>query len=574
MDSLALETGDAHVRADWEAQAAAVLRKTRRLAEDAPDSDVWTALTRTTLDGIEISPLGTPELSRGASLGRPTRNGGWDNCPLFATTDPEQTAEAVLTDLENGATAVWLRAGSLGVPVDGIATALAHVLLDVAPVVLEADDQLGAARAFAELVGDTRLAAGTTLGVDPIGWAVRTGGLGEPPALDDVAAAAELAASLGCGALVADGTAVHELGASDVQELAYAVEVATTYLRVLTDAGRDVSEAAAVISFRIAATDEQFPTIAKLRALRRMWSRVLELSGARLPEPVRVHAVTSRPMMSRYDPWVNMLRTCVAAFAAGVGGADLVTVLPFDQPLGLPDAFSRRIARNTSSLLIEESHVGAVTDPAGGSHVVERLTEDTANAAWNELGRIEDEGLAPLAARIAETVAVRDRQIAQRKRPITGLTEFPHLHETLPERAPYPQGTPEVVRYGRAFEALRDQPAAGKVFLATMGSVAAHTARASFASNLFAAGGIDVVNEGAHADAEAVLAHYSGEKVVCLTGPDAAYAEWGSELAGRLREAGATWIVVAGKPLDGCDDSAAMGVDALDFLARTREKLA
>ena len=129
--------------------------------------------------------------------------------------------------------------------------------------------------------------------------------------------------------------------------------------------------------------------------------------------------------------------------------------------------------------------------------------------------------------------------------------------------------------YGQAFEALRDEPAEAKVFLATMGTVAAHTARATFATNLFAAGGIDVVNEGRHDDADAVLAHYDGQPVVCLVGHDKAYAEWGSELAKALREAGAQWVVLAGKPVEGIDtdDTCAMGVDALDFLHRTREKL-
>ena len=382
--------------------------------------------------------------------------------------------------------------------------------------------------------------------------------------------------------VVADATAVHDLGASDSQELGYALATATSYLRALVAAGFSVDEAAGLIEFRLAATDEQFPTIAKLRAVRRLWARVLEVSGATTTE-TRVHAVTSRPMMTTFDPWVNMLRTCVAAFAAGVGGADAVTVLPFDWRLGLPDAFARRIARNTSSLLISESHVAIVADPAGGSHVTEKLTDDLARAGWESFTRLDADGLvaslAGLRAEIDEVVKVRDDQIAKRKRPITGLSEFPNLAEELPAREQHPH--PMQVRpYGAAFEALRHEPAAEQVFLATMGTVAAHTARATFASNLFAAGGIETVNEGRHDDVEAVLGHYRGESVVCLTGAESAYAEWGSELAAALREAGAQWVIVAGAPTDSTaeffeavDDNCAMGVDALDFLTRTREKL-
>ncbi len=563
MESLSLETGPAHARDEWEAAAAAVLRKSGRIGPDAPDSDVVGKLTRRTLDGIAITPLGTPG-AVSTTAGRPGRSGAWHNCPQFGDPDAGTTHEQIVTDLENGATALWLRLGRYGVATGELARALDGVLLDIAPVVIEGSDQLAAARAFASLATGRTLAAGTTLGVDPIG---------ADSSSDDILAAAALAADLGCSALVADGTVVHDRGASDAQELGYVLAAATQYLRALVAGGHGVDEAAALISFRVAATDEQFPTIAKLRALRRLWSRVLELSdGSALP--TSVHAVTSRPMMSKYDPWVNMLRTCVAAFAAGVGGADLVTVLPFDQPLGLPDAFARRIARNTSSLLVEESHVAMVTDPAGGSHVVEQLTDDLAVAAWAEFGRIEQTGFGDLDERIAVVVAEREKQIANRKRPLTGLSEFPNLHESLPERASYPEGTPVVTRYGHAFEALRDEPATQQVYLATMGTVAAHTARATFASNLFAAGGIDVVNEGAHEDVDAVLGHYRGESVVCLTGSDPAYAEWGTELANRLREAGAQWVIVAGKPLEGCDDNCAMGIDALDFLNRTREKLA
>ena len=109
-------------------------------------------------------------------------------------------------------------------------------------------------------------------------------------------------------------------------ELGYSLAAGAAYLRALVGAGFSVDEAAGQIDFRYAATDEQFVTIAKLRAARRLWSRVLELSGA-TPSGQRQHAVTSRPMYSAFDPYVNMLRATVAAFAAGVGGAQAVTVL-------------------------------------------------------------------------------------------------------------------------------------------------------------------------------------------------------------------------------------------------------
>ncbi|MFC5727696.1 MULTISPECIES: methylmalonyl-CoA mutase family protein [Nocardioides] len=575
---LALATEqDQHTQSEWEAAAAAVLRKTRTLGADDPDSLVWEKLTRTTLDGIPVTPLGLPtHLEALRTTGRPTRAGAWDIRARLAGDDAKLLNEHALTDLDGGVTSLWVRA----TPETDFRTLLDGVLLDLAPAVLEpAGDPVAVAKAFLELAtGD--LHADTNLGVDPIGASLR--GLVEPETaenVDHVVAVARLATQHGVRGVVVDATAAHDLGASDAQELGYSVYAGVTYLRVLTGAGYELADAARLIEFRYAATDEQFPTIAKLRAGRRLWARVLELSGL---EPgaaeQRQHAVTSRPMLSKYDPYVNMLRTTVAAFAAGVGGADAVTVLPFDSPLGQPDAFGRRIARNVSHLLIDESHVHEVADPAGGAYAVEKLTDDLAAAGWAELGELETTGLDAFRTRVGEVAAKREAEIARRKRPITGLTEFPNLAESLPAREPNPT-EPDVRRYGASFEALRDEPATSPVFLATLGTIAQHTARATFASNLFAAGGIAVEVAGPTGGVDDLLASYDGQSVVCLAGTDHAYAEWGAAAAAALRGAGAQHVIVAGRPTalgdeQNVDDSCAVGVDALAFLTRTREKLA
>jgi methylmalonyl-CoA mutase len=542
---------DAHTREEWEAAAAAVLRKSRRMGEDDPDALVWDRLTRTTLDGVGIAPLGTvDQLEAVQSSGRPSRVGDWDIRTHLLVTDAKAGNEALLADLENGATSLWLE---LSDDTD-LTTLLDGVLLDLAAVVLEAPDGLAAARAFLDHAAGSTLDPRTNLGIDA-GAASAT--------------AAALAREAGVLGFVVDANEVHERGASDVQELAHSMAAAAAYLRKLTEEDVGLDEAVGLVEFRYAATDDQFLTIAKLRAARRLWARVLELSDATSAEQ-RQHVVTSRPMMSKYDPWVNMLRTTVSAFAAGVGGADSVTVLPFDTPLGVPDAFGRRIARNTGSLLISESHVARVTDPAAGAYAVEKLTDDLAVAAWELFGRLEDG--ADLDELIRATVERRDAEVATRRRPITGLTEFPNLAEVLPEREH--AGDHVVRRYGAAFEELRDQPVSQPVFLATLGTVAAHTARATFASNLLAAGGIPVEVAGATNNVDELVERYDGQPVVCLAGSDAAYAEWADPAISRLREAGATWVVVAGKPREGADDSCALGVDALAFLRRTREKLA
>ena len=426
---------------------------------------------------------------------------------------------------------------------------------------------------------------GSSLGADPIGRALRTGA---PADLTEVSEIAALATSLGVRAVVADGTAAHDAGAGDAAELGYALAVGVEYLRALEAAGFSIDDALRLLEFRLAATDDQFVTIAKFRAARGLWTRVAELSGSTSAPQQFQHAVTSLPMLTRYDPWVNLLRTTVAAFAAGVGGADAVTVLPFDTRLGIPDALGRRMARNTSSLLISESHVAAVTDPAGGSHAVEILTTELAEAGWAEFQRIERSGgiLAALAdgslrSRFAVTAAERARRIATRRQPITGVSEFPNLREVLPTRrsAAAPDTTAGPGFWAGVFEDMRDAPATAPVFLATLGTVPEHAARAGFAANLFAAGGVESVTAGATGSVADVVAAFgeTGSPVACLAGSDKAYAESGAAVVQALRAAGATWVVLAGRPrgelADLVDDHVAVGDDVVEFLHRTRTQL-
>ena len=590
-----LSKGLEHTQDEWEKATAAVLRKARRLADDASDAEVWQKLASTTLDGITVTPLGTPALSRelpdGGLPGQaPFTRGstaareldGWDVRSWFADPDVDRTSKDVVTDLENGVNSLWLTVGGGAIPVEALASILEPVFLDLAAVMLDAPaEPVEAARALAAVLDDKGVTAapGTSFGADPLGATIRGHGITDLGVNAEVAALAQ--PPRGVRALTVDATAVHDAGASDVQELAYSLAAGVTYLRALVDAGHEIDDAAALIDFRYAATDEQFPTIAKLRAARRLWNRVAELSGVTTAAAGQLqHAVTSRPMMAKYDPYVNMLRTTIAAFSAGVGGAASVTVLPFDEPLGLPEAFSRRIARNTSSLLISESHVAAVVDPVGGAHAVEKLTDDLARAAWELFGEIEGRGglvasLDFLRTAIAETVSARALDIAKRKRPITGVSEFPNLHEELPERRAYGHAF-DVHRYAGEYEALRDDPASTPVFLASMGTVAAYTARGTFAANLLAAGGIDTVVAGPTEGVDDVLTAY-GEagtpSTVCLVGNDKAYEAWGAELVTALREAGAGYVIVAGKADIGADTNAAAGLDALAFLRETRERL-
>ncbi|WP_327070099.1 methylmalonyl-CoA mutase family protein [Kitasatospora sp. NBC_01302] len=607
---LAAEFPDAS-REQWRRLVEGVLSKSGTQA--APGSPAEDALASTLQDGLRARPLYTAEDAPApAAAGYPgfppfVRGGrpqgpavaGWEVRQYHADPDPARAAEAVLADLEHGGGSVWLALGPAGLPVPALPTALRDVYLDLAAVVLDAGEQTkAAAERFFELLTERAVpnaAASGNLGADPLGLLARTGGAadgtdaqgaGTDATTARLAEAAELAARChrdypGLRALTVDALAYHDAGASPAQELGAALATGVAYLRELTAAGLSVDAAAGQLEFRFAATEDQFLTIAKFRAARRLWARVAEVSGVS-PEAAaqRQHAVTSSVMMTARDPWVNMLRTTVATLAAGVGGADAVTVLPFDSALGLPDTFARRIACNTQAILLEESHLGRVIDPAGGSWYVEQLTEELAQAAWSWFQEIEragglraalDSGL--VGGTIAATWAERSARIAKRREPVTGVSEFPNLGEQPLVREPAPAppggGLPRV-RRAQAFEALRDRSDAHlaatgsrpKLFLAALGPAAVHTARATFAANLFQAGGIETVLA-AGTEPAALAAEFtaSGATTACLCSSDTLYAELGEAVAGALKAAGAGTVLLAGRPGEQREAYQRAGVD-------------
>ncbi|MGY1775194.1 methylmalonyl-CoA mutase subunit beta [Geodermatophilus sp. SYSU D00804] len=585
-------------REQWRELVAGVLRKAGR--EELPDP-VEDALRRTVATGVSVAPLytaddagdlptavgvpGLPPFVRGARAGSSPDSGvpaGWDVRQRHAHPDVAVTREAVAADLENGVTSLWLHLGEGAVPVDALGDVLADVYLDLAPVAVSGG--LPAAEALLALAGDrTDLAPGGSLGLDPLGDQAASGEEQDLAVLADVARRTPA----GWRTVVVDATVYADAGATAVEELGCSLAAGVAYLRALTDGGLAVDEAFERIEFRYSAPADQFTTIAALRAARRLWDRVGEVSGAsEAARAQRQHAVTSSVMTTRRDPWVNMLRTTVACFAAGVGGADVVTVQPFDAALGLPDAFSRRIARNTQSLLVEEGHLARVLDPAGGSWYVESLTEDLAQAAWAWFTEVERAGglAAALASglvrdRLAAAWDARAKRLATRSDAITGVSEFPDLTEKLPERQPaadlHPTGGLPRVRAAQEYEELRDRAdAAGRrpqVYLATIGPIARHTARASFAGNLFQAGGVATpAADGASGFADA------GTTVACICGTDADYAEAAAALAAELRAAGAEHVWLAGKPslgVDGVDGYVYAGCDALEVLRTVHGQL-
>jgi methylmalonyl-CoA mutase len=588
-------------REQWRALVAAVLAKS-----GAPFDDPEQALASSTYDGYELRPLYTaddqPAGFDWATPGRrPSTGTGWDVRQRHTGADAKRVNQAVRADLENGVTSIWLTLGDGGLAVGDLAAALDGVYLDLAPVVLAAGAAgPAAARALIALAADQGVTSelGGSLGLDPIGVRARTGAAADLGELAEIALLARTHPAL--AAITIDGTAYHEAGGSDAQELAIVAAVAVAYLGALTEAGLSERDAFGLIECRYAVTADQFASIAKLRAARRIWSRLAELCGLPSTAPgsaQRQHAVTSRAMLTRRDPWVNLLRATVACFAAATAGADAITVEPFDAAIGQSDEFSRRIARNTQSILHDESSLARVSDPAAGSWYVEDRTDRLAHSAWDIFTGLEraggalaalDSGLIPHL--LAGTRLRRADAIAHRREAITGVSEFadideqPVLREPLPP-AVYPSLLPSI-RYAQDFESLRDRADAAvrrpRVFLAALGSRGSYTGRVSFASNLFQAGGIEPVSGTGELDAIVAAFTAAATTVACLCSSDSVYADQAGPVAAALIAAGATHVWLAGSPGERAVADAAAGVsgylyagcNALDVLNQTMAEVA
>jgi methylmalonyl-CoA mutase len=670
----------------------------RALAEaDLQGAPFDQKLVTHTYEGIDIQPVygrrdrpgegdpegfpGLPPFVRGARpLG--AAQAGWDLRQEHAHPDPEVASRAVLDDLEGGVTSLLLRLdiaarngldpddpgagewcgrdGLMVYHVDDLDRLLAGVHLSTAGVALEAGGAFLPAAALLVALwrqqGVSPEQARGAFNADPLAVLARDG---EFPVPMDTALSllADLAAWTAKHypnvTAVRVGTApYHHAGATAVQDVAFGMASAVEYLRAMTAAGLDVDSAARQILFSVSVGTHHFLTIAKLRAARRLWARVVEAcGGSAAAGAMRLHARVSKRVLTLRDPYVNLLRNTVACFSAGVGGAEAITSVPFDAAAGLPDALSSRIARNTVLILQEEAQLHRVIDPPGGSWYLDWLTEQVAEKAWDLFREVERGGGMLKAIRsgwVAEQIdsafAPRAKNLARRKEGITGVSEFPNLGEApvvrpapdlelLQEAAAYrvrhsrrpspaltallgaadPRAAKVTARaqacveaaeagasvgllaaalsfhaeptlvppltphpFAAPFEELRAasdswQAAHGKrprVFLANMGPVAHHTARATFAKNFFEAGGFEVLGKDGFRDAEAAAKAFaeSGATVAVICSSDKLYPEVVPAVAARLKAAGARSVVLAGNP--GANEAAwrAAGVDRFIFI--------
>ena len=429
------------------------------------DAEFDAALVSATDDGSRIDPL-YQRVRDPMPVLRAEPDQPWSIVQRVDDPDPVRANRQALDDLANGATGLSIvfegapNAFGYGLPatpealaqaLDGVSFATTHIRIDVHPNGRASVDWL------MRVLGSKRTDPAKlkiALGIDPAALFAGTGRLRMSIEALQASMPQSLAHFFALGMpgvlLEADGRVYHNAGATEAQELGAMLATAVAHLRMFQEARQPLLYAAPHIGFAVGIDQDQLIGMAKLRALRKLWARVQEACSI-APSIASLHAETSFRMMTAKDPETNILRTAIACFAAATGGADSISILPFTLAHGLPDAFARRVARNTQLVLGGESHVGFVADPGAGSGGVEALTEALCAAGWAEFQAIEAEGgimvsLAEgrLQARIGAARRRRLEDYADGRRSIVGTTLFPAPTErplaTLDaERRPVPQ---------------------------------------------------------------------------------------------------------------------------------------
>ncbi len=583
------ETFDLPLAADF---APATYDDWRKLVDGVLKGAPFEKLVGKTSDGLRIEPIYRRARDADPVAGRPAA-APWRIMQRIDHPDAAAANAQALLDLENGANGLTLvfagANGAYGFGINPTAEAIEKVLDGVlidAGISIEL--QVGpqsrmAAIHLAEYVqrkGISPAACDIRFGLDPIGACAVWGSspYSWPEIVPAVTGGIKGLAAMGFRGpfAVADGRVIHDAGGSEAQELAFVLASGIAYLRAIEGAGIALEEARNMVYARLSADADQFLTMAKFRALRLLWARVEQACGLE-PKPLFIAADTAWRMLTRRDPYVNMLRATMATFAAGLGGANSINVMPHTLALGLPDPFARRVARNTQLILLEESNLAKVSDPAAGSGGIEALTSELCEAAWHLFQETEKAGgvFAALEQnliqrKVAATRAVREANIARRREVLTGASEFPNLQEAqvavLDAKpvalAPYGEAKFKFdalppIRLAVPFERLRDRSdellkaggARPKVFLANLGTSADFTARATFAKSFFETGGIEAVDTEGFADPAALTTAFkaSGAALACLCSSDKVYAAQAAAAARALKSAGAKHIYLAGR---------------------------
>lgn len=378
-------------------------------------------------------------------------------------------------------------------------------------------------------------------------------------------------------------------GADLVTQNAIALAQLAWWLREADTRGIGASALAARIDLLVPIGRDTFREIARLRALRGLWAALLSACGVEdIPAPF-IQTVDSGRVWTKRDPWVNMLRSTAQTFAGIAGGANAIATVPFDAAIGEPDELGRRMAINTQLILRLESHLGTVVDPAAGSFYLDQITQELIEASWKRFQEIERDGglvgglrQGTLLRGIEAVQERRDWDLATRKAPIIGVSAYPNIDEEPVVRPPEPAAAATVDAFriepwprrrdADAYEALRDlcdeQDPRPSVFLANLGTIAQHNARATFAKNFYESGGLRTIGNDGFPSLDALVAAFrdSGARVACICSSDDVYVEQAADAARALREQGAALVSLAGRPGEHEDAWRSAGIERFIFV--------
>ena len=544
------------------------------------------------LDYLESNP-GEKPYTRGHQKG----GNEWEVRQDIHVPDMAEANRIALDAVERGATALGLCAKQVS-SVDDLAVLLKGIYINAVSInFMCSQDYLQLLKLYVEYARregyDTKELRGST-DFDPFRYALQHGQFhrGEEGDLQMARQLVDYAHEElpGFRVLTVNSVVLHNAGANIVQELGFGLAAANELVARLTDMGCKMEHVGRSIVLNVGVGSTYFMEIAKIRAARLLWSKIVEQYKPECDCAYKlfINATTSRWNQSVYDPYVNMLRSTTEAMSSAVAGADSISVLPFDNAYKQADDFGYRIARNQQLLLKEESYLDKIVDPAAGSYYIENLTDKIAQGAWQHFLKVEEAGGFCKAIRqglvqdeVMETARKRDLDIATRKTTILGTNQYPNLLEKMGDKVDAEnhkgccchcaeQGNEVKVlhdyRGAEPFEQLRLQTEHAahrpKVFLLTYGNLTMRKARSGFATNFFGVAGYEIIDNPGFATPEegAKAALASGAEVVVLCSSDDEYAEL-TEPACKLLKGKVKSIVLAGFPKEMVDTYRGYGVD-------------
>ena len=566
-----------------------------KILADLKGADYKNKLVWKTEEGIDVKPFYRQEdlesLDYLKGVGKLKRIGsspnGWTICQdIFPGRDLKEANEQIKTALKGGVEAIRIQFKDTHSP----NRAMLESLLEDVP--LGETELIFQGYLGADVLYDQLCELARSKGINPFDL---KGSLGADPLGKMMSSGIPIASMENIGKLVrkvresspemrvidVNGAFIHNAGSTLVEEVAFAMSMASDYMDLLTGQGIDPLEAQNSIQLNLAAGPNFFMEVAKLRSVRILWAKISEAYGVETSNGIRIHSTSSEWNMTLYDPYVNMLRGTTEAISSILGGADLLSVLPFDYPYGKSSAFSDRIARSVQIIIRDEAYMDRVADPASGSYYIENLTDSIGEKSWDLFCEVEAKGGFKKAfekgwiqEQVVASLTKKLEIAASGKRKILGTNAYPNLDElildkfnksVLNQTYDSPLIPLKPYRLSAIFEEVRFETERSdkrpRVLPFKYGNPAWRRARATFTGNLFACAGYEILDQPAFATVEEgiLAAKETNADIIVLCSSDDAYEEMAPPVLDQLKNQAV--IVVAGYPAESLDNLRKAGIE-------------